>query len=43
MRDSRAEQMGEIIEDYMDSREDYLASLPVEERRSLEQLNPKWW
>ena len=37
------EQMGEIIEDYMDSREGYLASLPVEERRRLEQLYPKWW
>ena len=37
------EQMGEIIEDYMDSRDDYLATLPVEERRRLEQLYPKWW
>ena len=40
---AQREQFGEVIEDYMDSREDYLASLPIEDRLRLEKLYPKWW
>ncbi len=40
---STQEQMREIIEDYMESREGYLAAMPIDERMRLEALYPQWW
>jgi len=37
------EQFSEILDTYMDNREDYLSRLPIESRRKLEAKFPKWW
>ncbi len=37
------ESFAESMESYMENREHYLASLPMEVRQSLEERFPKWW
>jgi hypothetical protein len=37
------EQFRDVIDSYMDSREEYLSRLPIETRQRLEEEYPKWW
>ena len=37
------ESFNELLEEYKEQREGFLAALPLDERRRLEELYPQWW